>query len=218
MTFGEIQAEVIRTRFKEGQRESVKLWINTRYQGIWGFADWPWKRQGPVDIAVTTGSANPTLPTGFLRPVMVFDDIGNELEWMEPDEFDREHRYLQLNDVTARSGSFKWVDDVITLGPTPNADATYSLVYDRKLTYLSGGSTPMTGFMVNANDVPIFDAAYHYALVVGALATGLRVENDPTYPQMEDEYSGLLSSMRDHYLPTASPGNHLQYGRGWDSY
>lgn len=218
MTFKQIQDEIINIRFKESQRESVKHWINVRYQGVWGFADWPWKRQGPVDIQVTAASPNTSIPTGFLRPIQLFDDAGNELLWMEPDEFDRNYANAQANGVTGAPDSFKWVDDVLTLGLTPQSDATFSLTYERKLVHLQGGTVPTVGAMSEDSDVPIWEDVYHYILVMGAMATGLRLENDPTYPQMEEEFDGLLSSMRDHYLPTASPGSHLQYGREWDSY
>ena len=64
--------------------------------------------------------------------------------------------------------------------------------------------------------MPIWDEQYHYILVVGAIATGLRLENDPTYPQMEEDFDGQLASMQDYYLPTAAGAGHLQYGNSWD--
>lgn len=213
MTLDEIVKEVVQIRFKASQRESAKRWVNVRYQAIWGYADWPWKRQGPIDMPLVVGNANPVLPVGFLRPIIVFDDTGGEVEWMEPDEFDRIHRYQQVNNTRARPDCFKWVDNVITLGPAPDSAYTFGLSYERKMTYLQGGTTPATGQLTGDNDTPIWDQSYHYILVHGAIATGLRLENDPTYPAMEEEYEAMLASMQDHYLPTASPSGHLQYGR-----
>lgn len=218
MSFDEIVNEIIQIRFKSGQRASARRWVNLRYQSIWAYADWPWKRQGPVGLIVVQGNANPQLPPGFQRPVLVFDEAGNELEWMEPDEFDRIHRYGQVNQSKGRPASFKWVDNTIALGPTPDSNYNFGLVYDRKPTYMANGATPTSGPMVNGTDVPIWDEQYHYILVTGGIATGLRLENDPTYPQMEDDFSGQLNSMQDYYLPTAAGAGHLQFGNNWDAY
>lgn len=212
MNFAEIQNEVIDIRFKESQRASVKHWINLRYQAIWAYADWPWKRQGPTPLSLQVGDASPALPSDFLRPIRIYDDLGNELTWLEAAEFDGDHRYPIVNEISARPSSFKWVNDVITVGLTPDADYDFSLVYERKTAYMANGTTPTSGLMTNTNDEPIWDDHYHYILVVGAIASGLRLENDPTFPSLEDEYSGLLNSMQDYYLPTASPAGHLQYG------
>lgn len=212
MDFGSIQQEVIDARFKESQRASVKFWINMRYQAIWAYVDWPWKRQGPVPLVVTAGSANPTLPDDFLRPIAIYDDLGNEIFWEEPGDFDTDHRYPINQGTTGRPSSFKWVDNVITLGLTPAVDYDFQLVYERKTSYLASGTTPASGPLTADTDTPIWDDQYHYILVVGAIASGLRLENDPTYPALEEEYHGLLNSMRDYYLPTASPAGHLQFG------
>lgn len=213
MNFVEIQNEIISTRFKESQRVSIKHWINLRYQAIWAYTDWPWKRQGPVTLTVTSGTANPTLPSDFLRPIRIFDDLGGELVWLEAEEFDSDYRSALISGVRGRPSSFKWVDNVITLGLTPNSNYDYSLVYERKTAYLSGGTTPSSGLLTLDTDEPIWDDQYHYILVIGAIATGLRIENDPTFPALEDEYAGLLASMQDYYLPTAAPSGHLQYER-----
>lgn len=216
MTYDEIVKEVVQIRFKASQRASVKRWVNSRYQTIWAYADWPWKRQGPVDLTIIAGNANPAPPTGFLRPVMILDDLGGELDWLEPDEFDRFNRYLVTNGTRGRPSAFKWTDNVITLAPTPNTSYRLALVYDRKPTVLAGGTTPAPAPLSADSDVPIWDEQYHYILVLGAIATGLRLENDPTYPQLEEEYEATLMSMQDYYLPTATASGHLQYGRDAD--
>lgn len=213
MTFKEIQDEVIELRFNEARRASVKHWINLRYQAIWAYTDWPWRRQGPSDLTIVSGSANPTLPSDFLRPVAIYDDLGNELTQLEADEFDADYRYADANNLTGRPETFKWVNDVITLGMTPGSDYIFGLTYERKTSYLSAGTTPTVGLMTGDSDQPIFDSAYHYILVSGAVATGLRMENDPTFPAVEDDYMGQLRSMQDYYLPSAAATGHLQYGR-----
>lgn len=213
MTFEDIQDEVISLRFKESQRESVKRWINMRYHFLWGVADWPWKRMGPVDLALLGGDANPALPDDFDRPLAIYDDAGMQLDWMPPDDFDHDYLYIQINGGTSKPESFKWVNDVITLAPTPDQNYTYKLIYERGMAYLANGTTPTSGQLTSAGDEPIWAEPYHYVLVFGAVASGLRAENDPTFDQMEEEYATFLQSMKDHYLPTMSPVGNLQYGR-----
>lgn len=213
MNFKEIQDEIIQIRFKESQRTSIKRWINMRYQFLWGMADWPWKRMGPSLLTINNGDASPSLPSNFDRPLFVYDDRGDGLAWLSPDEFDSNYLFEELAGSRGKPESYKWVDDTITLGPVPDSDYAYRIVYERGMTYLASGVTPTTGDMTGNTDEPMWSSAYHYALVPGAIATGLRMENDPTYPQFEEEFGQMVESMRDHYLPVASVFGNLQYGR-----
>jgi hypothetical protein len=213
MTFEEIQDEIIAIRFRESQRTSVKHWINLRYQMIWAIADWPFKFMGPVNLTVTSGDATPTLPSDFHRPIDILDDAGFPLSWLEAKDFDRAYEGYTLQGVTAIPDSFKWVDDVITLYPTPDANYTFRLTYERRITHNHLGSTPTVGLMSDDSDTPLWDAEHHYLLVPAALSLGLRLENDPTYPAVEEDFQSALQLMREHYLPSAAPGGHLQYGR-----
>ena len=213
MTFKEIQDECIAIRFKESQRTSIKHWINMRYQFLWGMADWPWKRVGPVSIALQKGISNPVLPSDFERPILMYDEDGEGVSWLPPDELDANYFFETLDGTSGKPESFKWVDDVITVAPPPDQAYTYHLVYERGMTYMQGGTTPTTGLLSGNTDKPIWAEAYHYILVPGAIATGLRMENDPTFPQFEEEFGQVLQSMQDHYLPTIGVFGNIQYGR-----
>ena len=68
VTFDEISSEVIRIRFKQGQRDSVKRWVNIRYQTVWAYADWPWKRQGPVESGHRQRGTQPGPAAGLPAP------------------------------------------------------------------------------------------------------------------------------------------------------
>lgn len=211
MTYGELQDEVIDLRLKESQRSSVMQWINLRYQFVWGYADWPWKRVGPADLTLTAGDSTPTPPVDFNRPLRLYDHQGSELAWLSPDEFDKEYLYSELSGTRGRPQAFKWVHNQVFVAPVPDAAYTYELVYERKLSHLVSGAITL-GPMDSALDEPIWDSAYHYVLVYGALADGLRLENDPTYPQIEEQFAVGLQSMLDHYLPTQSPAGNMQFG------
>lgn len=213
MTFDEIQDECIALRFKESQRTSIKRWINLRYHFLWALADWPWKRVGPADLTITASDATPALPSGFDRPLFIYDNLGQRVLWMEPDEFDELYLYGELNSTRGRPQAFKWVNSTITLGEIPDANYTYKIVYERGMTYLASGSAETVGAMTSASDTPIWDEQFHYVLVFGAIASGLRLENDPTYQQMEEEFSTMTQAMKDHYLPTLAASGPMQYGR-----
>ena len=213
MNFKELQDECIQIRFKESQRTSIKRWLNMRYQFLWSTADWPWKRQGPADLEIDSGDANPALPSDFDRPLYMYTDNGDLVQWMSPDEFDMNYLPEELRSSGGKPRAFKWVNNVLTLGPVPDNDYTYKLVYERGMTFMQGGTVPTTGEMSGVTDEPMWTDAFHYILVPGAIATGLRMENDPTYPQFEEEFGQMLLSMKDHYLPTASVSGNVQYGR-----
>ena len=213
MTFKELQDECIRTRFKEGQRTSIRSWINLRYHVLWGLADWPWKRVGPADFAITAADTTPTMPSDFDRPLLMYDDQGEQVQWLEPDEFDATYLARELQGQSGKPSGFKWVAGTITIGPIPDSNYTYKLVYERGMSYLASGGAETTGSLTADNDQPIWDTQYHYVLVPGAIATGLRLENDPTYEQMEEEFQTIIQSMRDHYLPVVATYGNQQFGR-----
>lgn len=212
MTFRELQDEVLTLRFKEGRRPSSKLWINTRYGDIWSAADWPFKHVSPSNVAVTTGNANPVLPAGFRRAHRIYDQYGNPLSEMLPQDFDDAYRYYAVNNVTGQPTDFKVVNGVLTLGPTPNVTATFTVAYERGPVHYNGSSVETALPMTADSDTPIWDSSYHYILVFGAMSMGLRLENDPSWPAVEDEFRNELSGMMNELLPP-DRGETTQFGR-----
>lgn len=76
------------------------------------------------------------------------------------------------------------------------------------------------GQLDNDTDQSVFPEPYDYVLVLGAIATGLKLENDPTWPSMEEEYNDMLAAMIDTLIPPDRAKN-LQYGRdelGYESW
>jgi hypothetical protein len=61
-------------------------------------------------------------------------------------------------------------------------------------------------------DYPLWDPAYFWILVPGATASGLKMENDPTYQPLENEFLHGIEMMIDDLLPP-SHASTLQYGR-----
>lgn len=200
MTFAEIQDEVITARFNAGQRASVKRWINYRYSWVWGHAEWPFKKVGPTSLTVTSGSQNVTEPSDIARVIRLYTDLGEPVRELEPERFDLAYSY---HTYTARPTDYKVVNGQIVLGPTPDANYTYKLAYEKALTELSADS-----------DTPAFPSRYHYLLVMGAIATGLKLENDPTWQPLEQEFVEAVGAMSEDLLPPDRAGN-TQYGRDY---
>lgn len=198
MTFADIQDEVITARFNAGQRASVKRWINYRYSWVWGHAEWPFKKLGPTNLSITAADQTPTPPADLHRVIRLWDDLGQPVRWLEPERFDLAY---ESHDYTGRPSDFKVVNGVLTVGPTPDASYTYHITYEKALTELSADG-----------DEPAFPDRYHYLLVMGAISTGLKLENDPTWQPLEQEFIEAVSAMAEDLLPPDHTGN-LQYGK-----
>lgn len=213
MTYDEIVQEVIDFRFREGLRSNVKRWVNHREAMLWTAAEWPFRHAPLTQLSINLGDATPQLASDYDRPDLIFDDQGQELLWLTANDFDRNFRYGFIQGDTGRPAVYKWADRVLTLAPTPDTYYSYTHSYMRKLCHFNAGGDIVVGPMSSGTDYPMYDSQWHYILVLGALATGLKVENDPTYPGIEDEFNVMLQSMREAYLPSIVAGANLQYGR-----
>lgn len=208
-----MQDAVIAARFNANQRESVKHWLNQRHAQVWGFADWPWKTVSLVTLDVTSGDNTPTLASDVDFPTAVYDDLGTRLLAMQETDFDDYFIYSQINSSTGRPSAYKWSNGVLTLGPTPGSNYTYRYSYQRKLGVLVGGANYSARVLTDDTDTPMWDAQHHYLLTQGAIATGLKIENDPTWKPLEEDFLMQLDSMREEYLPSVLVTGGLQYGR-----
>jgi len=215
MTFDDICDEVIEARFKESQRTSVKRWVNLREAQIWATAEWPWKIIGPTALTVTTADSTPSLPSDIDRPSKIYDDLGDRLQYMIQDEFDDYLTSYQINNTRGRPTTFKWNNGVLTLGVVPDRAYSYTMSYLRKLSHYAAGSVVTLGPMSADTDFPLFDAEWHEILTLGAISTGLKVENDPTWEPLEGEFSVMLAQMVEHYLPAVAVAGNMQYGADW---
>lgn len=200
MTFLSLQNEVINARFSEGKRTSVQYWLNLRYAMVWNAQDWGFTyKKG--SLAVTGGTSSATLPADCLRAGELTDPNGTRIDYITPAQW--EASYGGAN-VSTGSTDYptEWtiVNGVAYLGPTPASTANYDLLYKMKFTALSADA-----------DVPLLPSEYHYMLVFGALASGLIVENDPTWEAPDQQFQQQLLSMAMSYA-SDWPGT-VQYER-----
>lgn len=200
MQFSEIYQAARGARFDSTQDTTIKRWVNQRYAWLWAQHDWPFKKNALANLAVTTGDNTPTPPANLLRVNQIFDDSGSEVRYLDPREFNTFYAY----ESTASRGKpyhYTVVNGVIIVGPTPDANYTFEIAYEARLTLLVADA-----------DVPAIPTEYHPILIVGAIAAGLREENDPTAPGVEQEFQFLYEAMVNSLLPpdAARP---RQYGR-----
>ena len=216
MTFSEIYNAVVEARFKSSQTMAVKRWVNMREAQVWSAAEWPWKLVGPTTLAVDASDNTPTVPTDTYQPLAVYDDRGERLEYFTQSDFDDVYIPGQINSTTGRPRSFKWNDRVLTLGDTPDTSYTFQMTYIRKLCHYTSLAVLTSGPMSADTDYPVYDNEWHQMLVVGAIATGLKIENDPTWEPLEMEFSTTLATMIEHYLPAVAVAGNMQYGADWN--
>lgn len=219
MTFKQLQDEVIGFRFNETQRESVKRWLNIRVSRIWTMADWPWSRVDMASLTINAGDNTPTLPSDLKTPIQMLDELGDEVCELEASEFDYMYRYSQINGNQSRPCHFKFTNGVLTLGMTPVSSTSFSLSYRRKIYHLDlrysvdGSPAVVVGPMSADSDTPPWDSDWHQLLVPGAMAYGLKLENDPTWEPLEQEFQNGVQDLMEFYLPSLATTKTLQYGR-----
>lgn len=206
MTYKELQDAVIRFRFNEGRRADVKDWIGLRYGEVWSAADWPFKYVHREDLTVSAGTA--TAPSALRRPLQLENAAGDMLEYLSQSEF----RDLYAWDDTTSSTADVYTLINSTFYIEPADTGTFKLSYERRPSHLADGTTDTAGLMNSDNDTPIWPVEHHYLLVVGAMSTGLKLENDNTWPALEDEFTRLVEVMKEDLLPPVR-GQTLQYGR-----
>lgn len=194
MDFKEFQDEVISTRFDESDRDHIKRWLNLRYQWIWNQADWSFKRPPKANLAVS--SATPTMPADFAKALRVYDDQGNELVYVDQNEW--EFYSLQPGSTPNRASAYTVIDRQLYLYPTPTS-ATYKLAYKRRLSHVDATLGVVGGIMIEDTDQPLWPAEHDFVLVLEAVMLGQQLRNDPTWtmlvPARDEALDGMKSDL-----------------------
>lgn len=211
MTFEELQSEIISMRFTEAQRGFVKNWINNRYQLIWAAEDWRFK----TNVRYTTPIANPgqfqltSLPTDISKVRALHYEkspVSPALPAISPREF--AERYEQSDTIigepeayTVRFGTGSGsIGPEIWVGPTPASLYEFVLYYDRRLAKKRSVSI-VAGPMEQDDDEPLWPTEWHHILVPAAMALGLKLEQDPGWADVQDDFMTQLQQMREELFP-----------------
>lgn|SRR5215831_2828420 len=209
MTFKEIQDECVVFRFGEIRRNSVKLWVNRRMQGVWGEAEWPFKRVNRQTVS-TDSNGLLQMPVGFRRAIALEDSQGNELEYMVAEEFRDNYPWNQVTNAPP-SVYTTWNGQILFDSNPGLLGVQFKLSYLRRICCYQASGLLKEGLLVDDSDTPIWDPEHHFLLVMGATATGLKLENDWTWNALEDEFQGALQEMKDDLMPPDQVGTG-QYG------
>jgi hypothetical protein len=214
MQFIDMVNEIINFRFNSTQDLYVKRWLNLREQQVWAQAEWPWKKLTDVTMQIDSGDSALDLPIAVRRVINVYDQTGQRLTWIPPDEFSNLYRGSTLTGVPS---VYTLSSNQIILAPTASGNLSFSIDYERGIFHYDSTGTKVNGAMTDASDYPAWDDAWHWILVPGAMATGLKMENDPTYEPLEQEFLTGLDAMKEDLLPP-SHASTLQYGRDTHGY
>lgn len=189
MTFLELQNATMNDRFDESQRGDVKNWINSRYWQLWNEEEWSFRYATDL-VSVTSGSQTVgSLPTDFGDVRSLQRGDGTTLASLDPVSFNRTY-YDARAVYSGLPEAYTVVDGVVSVGPASSETATdYQLVYEREYTKL-----------VLDAAIPEIPEGAELALVYGASAMGLQLQNDYTWQFQETLYQGELATMRRSYL------------------
>jgi len=209
MVFLDMISEIINFRFNQTQDLYVKRWLNMREQQVWAATEWPWKKLTNVTMQIDAGDSALDLPVAVRRVINVYDQDGQPLSWIPPDEFASRNRAVAPQGVPSE---YTLSSNQIILSPTSAGVYDFSIDYERGIFHYDGSNTKANGPMSVDTDYPAWDEAWHWILVPGAMATGLKMENDPTWEPLEQEFVTGLDAMKEDLLPP-SHASTLQYGR-----
>lgn len=209
MTYKQLQDECVLYRFGEGRRNSVKAWLNRRMQAVWGESEWPFKRINRAPV--TTFNGKIVMPTGFRRAISVEDANGGILSFRDPELFRTDVPINSEGSTSDISSEYTvWGGQILTDAILGDG-LTFYLSYLRRVCVFDADGVIREGLLTLDGDSPLWDPEFHYMLVLGATATGLKLENDFTWQALEDEFQQVLTEMKDDLLPPDTVGT-TQYG------
>jgi len=208
MSLLQIRTELNEQRFGPNMDSSLSRWIRLREGMIWSDSEWPFKRVRRSALSAST--ATPTMPSAHWKTVSLERSDGVEVTYMRPVDFNR--AYPTNDSSTGGPDAYTVLNGQIILGPTPSGSISLYHSYDRRPSHYNDSDVLTVGTMTLDTDYPVYPAEYHYVLVAGAMASGLKVQNDPTWDALEQEFQQLLNLMREDLLPPDQYSTN-QYGR-----
>jgi hypothetical protein len=209
MNFRDMIDEVVAFRFNSAQTDYVKRWLNMREQEVWMKAEWPFKKMVGVTLTIDEGDKYLDLPGAVRRVHNIYDETGVPLSWYPPEDFAARNRTIG---DSGHPAEYTLSGNQLVISPKADHSYEFTVDYERAVCHYNSSGTVITGPMSIDTDYPLWDPAYYWILVAGATATGLKMENDPTYQPLENEFLHGIEMMIDDLLPP-SHASTLQYGR-----
>lgn len=189
MTFKQIVDAVLLNLFDESQRSDAKNWVNHRYGWLLSIEEWAFLK-ATEPVTVTAGSQTVTdVSSAFGVALGMWDADGRPLKAYD----DRQAFLSRYNTNLAVSGTpeaFCVIGSTILVGPTPDtSSSTYLLAYEKDGSELSADG-----------DVPIIPTLFHLALVHGGRAEGMKMQLNPSWRDVEQDFLASIDAMRRRYL------------------
>lgn len=190
MNFLQLQAAVMGTRFDDSQRGDVKTWINATYWRAWTLEEWTF-REATESVTVTAGSKTVTGLTADVAIVRSFQrGDGDDIMSLDPVDFQRLYNDPRAP-WTGLPEAYTIINGVVSVGPASSETASdYLIVYEKEYTALSAdGNTPL-----------LPEGCHEDVLVFGAIARGLKTENDFTWQFFQQTADEGIDTLRRGYL------------------
>lgn len=192
MTFRQIVDAVLVNLFDESLRSDAKNWVNHRYGWLLAIEEWAFLK-ATEPVTVTAGSQTVTdVSSSFGIALGMWDADGRPLKAYE----DRNAfltRYNENLDATGTPEAFCVIGSTILVGPTPEASSSsFLLAYEKDGSALSADG-----------DEPIIPPLFHLALVHGGRAEGMKMQHNPSWRDVEQDFLASIDAMRRRYLVSA---------------
>lgn len=203
MTYQELKQECTTAptgRFDSATQDSfIGRLVNRWNARAWNATVWPWRVSPEQNLSVVSGTRAYAYPSDYQETWALYDELGNRLSFLPPRDFLLAYPPGSTN---GRPAHYTLAGGNVLLAPTPSVTATFKWSYVKRLSHFHLGSAVTVGAMSDATDVPILGLAaahddYHYMLVLGANAMGLKLMQAPQSqwlpPQQEAE--SMLAEM-----------------------
>ena len=142
------------------------------------------------------------LKSNPMAGVKLLKEPPGRLRYLEPEEF---YETYPVSDTNTASVPDHFTVDAGVIYVAPVGATSIYVAFEKKLMHLNSGGSEVVGPMSADLDYPVWDAVFHYYLVLGAIATGVKRENDPTFQPLEDEFGAGMIVMREELLPPDAP-------------
>lgn len=189
---------------------TVSDWIIASYAKVWSIADWPFKKVGPTSLSLTGATQTVTAPADCLKPYYVYDDQDSPLSEASPLDFFRQYGTL----AATSSGDprhYCFFNGVFYFGPTPSANRTFKLVYEKKKYVLDAAGTGIVNGDwdgATTTQQPAWDAGFHFVLVHEAAAIGYTLLGSPLADRHFQMGEDTIQRMVQFYAPFDHASNY----------
>lgn len=222
MNYGEAVDAVMSDRWPDHKRPDVQRWVRGRHAFIYLSFDWPFRRFGPLQVEAAGGVYHDlSLESSALRAATVrgiTDENGDSLQFMDRRRF--EELFAGETDagkpwaytVYEEQADPKGFRKRIYWGPRNDAARTLNISFTLRLAHLDADGALVDGNFTTDTDRPLWPEDFDELLILGAAAMGMKLESDPSWRPLQDDFDRLLAVMQGDVVGEAGGGN-VQYAR-----